>query len=535
MESGTLIAGRYRLDRLIAWGGMGAVWRGYDTRLDREIGVKVLHRGLEVTQNPQDRFEQEAKTLASLKGPGFVEVYDYGDDRDGDLSMVYIVMEFVAGVSLAELLHSEERLSANRTMKIVAEAAEALAVAHGKGVVHRDIKPANLLVDADDHVRVIDFGISKLSNGAKLTSTDAVLGTASYVSPEQLKKIEVTGAADLYALGAVAYECLTGAPPFDSIEREVITHDHLWTPPPDLPDDVPRDVEAIVIRCLQKSPADRWGSGTELAEACRAAMRGEPSPWTHIPSLAAAGAQEPLTPESIPMPVSEPETPGFIQESAEKAAPTPPAGPPTRRQRRSDMWSWRFGFVAVAVVAILLLTTLFAWSPWSDPDDPLGLDDAATLQNTGQTEDGTETPADSGSESESAEESPSTEEGETSPGTDAQETGTDGNAGDSDGEPGGGGSSGSDEENADEPADTSGEVPRVIGKTTFDARDYLYSLGFTNVTPVQGMFFVEHDDVHCEVGEQSPAPGTNAEYSDEIVLEYNYEDEANGGGTSCVW
>ncbi|GAB3992138.1 hypothetical protein GCM10029992_00350 [Glycomyces albus] len=278
MESGTLIADRYRLDSLIAWGGMGAVWRGFDTRLDREVGVKILRQGLEEAQNSHERFEREAKTLAGLKGPGFVEIYDYGADEDGGQAVLFIVMELVEGVSLAELLHREERLPAERAMRIVAEAAQALEVAHRRGVVHRDVKPANILVDETDRVRVIDFGISKLSEGPRLTSTDSVLGTASYVSPEQLRRGEVTGAADQYALGAVAYECLTGAPPFDSIDREAITHGHLHTPPPPLPEDVPAAAAAAVVKSLQKAPEDRWESAGAMARACRAAVESSRRP-----------------------------------------------------------------------------------------------------------------------------------------------------------------------------------------------------------------------------------------------------------------
>jgi serine/threonine-protein kinase len=194
VDSGTLIADRYRLDAVIASGGMGSVWRAEDERLERPVAVKVLHAGLDGAQRSRDRFEREAKTLASLKGPGCVEVYDFGEERDGDRTVPFLVMELVEGVSLAELLHEEERLDPARTMRIVADAAEALAAAHRRGIVHRDVKPGNILVDADDRVKVVDFGISLFAHRWRLTPSDTVLGTAPYVSPEQLRGKDVTGA-----------------------------------------------------------------------------------------------------------------------------------------------------------------------------------------------------------------------------------------------------------------------------------------------------------------------------------------------------
>ncbi|NUQ90915.1 MAG: serine/threonine protein kinase, partial [Glycomyces artemisiae] len=242
MESGTLLAGRYRLDRLIDSGAMGAVWRARDEQLDRDVAVKILLPGLD---GAGERFEREAKTLASLKGPGYVQVYEYGEELDGDRTVHFLAMELVDGVSLARLLAREERLDPERTMRIVAEAADALGEAHRRGVVHRDVKPANLLLDADGRVRVVDFGISLLVDRSRLTDSKEVLGTVPYVSPERLRNQDVTGKSDLYSLGAVAYECLTGTPPFPARDPMAVIHSHLYEEPPALPDTVPPQVAAV--------------------------------------------------------------------------------------------------------------------------------------------------------------------------------------------------------------------------------------------------------------------------------------------------
>lgn len=507
MEAGTLIADRYRLDGLIAWGGMGAVWRGFDTRLDRAVGVKLLHRGLEEAQHPQDRFDREAKTLASLKGPGFAEIHDYGHDTHGGQALRYIVMELVEGVSLAELLHQRERLPAEEAMRIAAEAAEALQVAHRKGVVHRDIKPANLLIDADDRVRVIDFGIASVAEGQRLTSTDGVLGTAAYVSPEQLCKDEVTGAADLYALGAVAYECLTGAPPFDSVDREVIVHDHLWTAPPPLPEDIPEGVAAVVARSLRKSASERWESAEEMARACRAAIGGESAP-----TAPAEAAQEP---------------------SAGRDAAAPPSTPGRRRTARTEgLWSWRFGFVAVAVVALLLLTGLFAWSPWSQPDRSAAGESATAAEDQpgaeGPEASGTDEQSDLAQDQETG--GPAGDDGD-DPAEDGEQDGSRPDAGESTGDDESGGDSDQEAETTPPPSG-SAQVPDVTGMTTFDARDELARAGFTNAVATVGYYWYTPEPEHCTVMQQTPLPGRTVDRSEQITLSYH---ERQSEGTSCEW
>jgi len=517
VDSGTLIAGRYRLDRVIASGGMGAVWRAEDERLDRTVAVKVLHAGLDGSQRPRDRFEREAKTLASLKGPGCVEVYDFGEEPDGDRTVVYLVMELVDGVSLAELLHREERLDPERTMRIVAEAAEALATAHRRGIVHRDIKPGNILIDADGRVKVVDFGISLFANRSRLTPSDQVLGTAPYVSPEQLRDKGVTGQSDLYSLGAVAYECLTGTPPFDAADPAAVIHGHLYSEPPALPADVPVDVAGVVSRSLSKSPEERWESGDVLAAAARAATTGQQPVATPPVDTEATTADVPAAPFTPPAepPATAPPPPAAVE---------PPAEDPRRRRRMV--------LVGLAVALVLTVIAVLALNPFAgDGKVADGGEGTSPTGAASATEDGSTTPAstatsETGAEGTSAAEEPSADGG--SSGGNEGDAETDGAA---DGGSTGGG--GDEDAGGDEPAkEGSGEVPDVRGQTTFDARDQLHAEGFSNVVASVGYYYYNPEPAHCTVMQQTPGPGETADYGAQITLSFH---ERTAEGTSCTW
>jgi serine/threonine-protein kinase len=262
-----LLAGRYRLDHPLAAGGMADVWRATDQVLHRPVAVKVIRPGLLAQPGFAERFAAEARILAGLHHPGIVGVHDYGEEAGS----AFLVMDFIDGEALSDRLAREGPIGAAPTMQIIAQAAEALQAAHEAGVVHRDIKPANVLIRPDGTVVIVDFGVAKAPVSAGLTQTNTVMGTARYMSPEQVTGRAVTATSDLYALGAVAYECLTGTPPFDADSPVALALKHVSEEPPPLPPTVPPAVAAVVDRAMAKEPADRFPDAAALAAAARAA------------------------------------------------------------------------------------------------------------------------------------------------------------------------------------------------------------------------------------------------------------------------
>jgi hypothetical protein len=252
---------RYRLDVRVATGGMGEVWRGTDLALDRRVAVKLLRRDHTQDEDGIARFRAEAQHAGSLSHPNIAQVYDYGEAGPGEPG--YLVMEFVDGQSLAQVV-DEEPLDAARTMDVVAQAASGLAAAHGSGLVHRDIKPGNLLISADGQVKVTDFGISHAAGSAPVTRTGELIGTPAYLAPERASGAPATPAADLYALGVVAYQCLTGRVPFAGEPLAVVIA-HIEQSMPPLPASVPAGVAALVTELTSKDPGARPSSAAEVA------------------------------------------------------------------------------------------------------------------------------------------------------------------------------------------------------------------------------------------------------------------------------
>ena len=268
LTRGVLLGDRYRLGERVATGGMGAVWRGTDVLLEREVAVKVLLPSLVTDPEFTARFRAEARMLAALRHPGVVPVHDVGQAALADGSRVdYLVMEYVEGEPLSARVRAAGRLDAATTMSVLSQAAEALHTAHLAGIVHRDVKPGNLLVKADGTVVLVDFGIARSRAMAGLTAANMVLGTASYMSPEQATGQPVSAATDIYALGAVAYFCLAGQPPFHGDNPLAVALRHAQEEPAPLPPETPPAVTAVVARALGKRPADRFGSAAELAAA----------------------------------------------------------------------------------------------------------------------------------------------------------------------------------------------------------------------------------------------------------------------------
>ncbi|MGK5740850.1 serine/threonine-protein kinase [Micromonospora sp. URMC 103] len=285
LSSEVVLSGRYRLDERVATGGMGDVWRGTDLVLGRQVAVKVLLPTLVSDPDFIARFRAEARIMAALRHPGIVQVFDCGEDDLPDGGRAdYLVMEFVEGEPVSKRIEAAGRLDVAETMSIVAQVAQALHAAHRRGIVHRDVKPSNLLVQEDGTVVLVDFGVARSTNVTSITSTNAVPGTALYMAPEQAAGRPVSGATDIYALGAVAYCCLTGTPPFTGENPLQVAVKHLDDEPPELPHEIPEAVRALVARALAKDPADRFSSGAAMADAARAAVSDGAAPTALVPS-----------------------------------------------------------------------------------------------------------------------------------------------------------------------------------------------------------------------------------------------------------
>lgn len=261
-QPGLLLDDRYRLDDRIAAGGMGEVWRGTDLSLRRQVAIKLMRPGYARDEEGLARFRAEARYAGSLVHPNIAMVYDYWEgDPPGQ---PYLVMELVDGPSLAGLL-ADGPMNPGQAMDVIAQTAAGLQAAHAAGLVHRDIKPGNLLISPGGRVKITDFGIARADWSATLTGTGLVIGTAAYLAPERVAGAPATPAADLYALGVVGYECLTGERPFDG-EPVAVALAHQDRPLPRLPPSVPAEIARLIAELTAKAPGARPGSAGEVAE-----------------------------------------------------------------------------------------------------------------------------------------------------------------------------------------------------------------------------------------------------------------------------
>jgi eukaryotic-like serine/threonine-protein kinase len=285
-HAGDVLGGRYRLDDRIASGGIGEVWQGTDTVLRRAIALKTLLPDRATDPQFRSRFEHEARTMAALHHPGIADVYDFGQDPGND---AYLVMARVSGQPLSLRIAERGRLDAAGTMSIVAQVGRALQAAHEAGIVHRDVKPGNIIIQPDGQAVLVDFGVARSADSAALTGAEEVVGTAEYIAPEQVAKRAIGPATDVYALGAVAYHCLAGHPPFFGGSPVVIALQHLKLEAPALPADVPPRVRSVVATALAKEPADRFPSAAAMASAAELAAASadttdtQPLPRTDYP------------------------------------------------------------------------------------------------------------------------------------------------------------------------------------------------------------------------------------------------------------
>lgn len=348
--------GAYELQSLVGQGGMSSVYRGLDERLRRPVAIKVLSEAVAAQPGFVERFRQEARLIASLRHPHIVQVYDFGE-QDG---LTYMVQELLPGPTLEQRLHElrsrGEMLARQEILTITAQLASALDAAHAAGIIHRDVKPGNALWNAAGALVLTDFGVAKNTlDATNQTQAGVVFGTPIYISPEQAQGLPLTPASDIYALGVLLYELITGHPPFEDGTPMELVLDHLQTPPPllrRLRPELPPAAEAVVLRALAKKPAERFSSAGELAQAIERA-------WPQQP--AAAGAPANVRSDTTPFwnkqtaisapPAAAARTPLATPPArASTAAPAlAPAAPPIRRGPRPLL------IVIAALLALLLL------------------------------------------------------------------------------------------------------------------------------------------------------------------------------------
>ncbi|HEY8451146.1 MAG: Stk1 family PASTA domain-containing Ser/Thr kinase [Micromonosporaceae bacterium] len=277
-----LLGGRYEVGELLGYGGMAEVHRGRDLRLGRDVAIKMLRSDLARDTTFQMRFRREAQNAASLNHPAIAAIYDTGEERgpNGE-PLPYIVMEFVNGRTLKEVLAAEGRLQPRRALEITADICAALEFSHRHGIIHRDVKPGNVMVTPSGQVKVMDFGIARdLGSGATtMTQTAAVIGTAQYLSPEQARGEAVDARSDVYATGCVLFELLCGHPPFVGDSAVSVAYQHVREdprPPSEINPEVTPDIDAVVLKALAKNPANRYQSAAEMRADLLRAAAGRP-------------------------------------------------------------------------------------------------------------------------------------------------------------------------------------------------------------------------------------------------------------------
>jgi serine/threonine protein kinase len=341
-----LLSGRYEVGPVIGRGGMSEVRSGLDTVLLRRVAIKLLVEG---DRTSVARFEREARVLANLQHPNVVSVFDVGADGEDR----FIVMELVEGPTLRELLNEDQRLEPDRAAAIAAGVASALAYAHGRDVVHRDVKPSNVLMAPGDHVKLADLGIAKLLNAETLAMTAGVLGTAHYISPEQVLGDPVDGRADLYSLGCVLFEMLVGSPPFKG-DMAALTYAHVHTQAPrsrSLDPSVPEPLDDLVASLLEKEPSER----PQTADEVRAALRRTPRKAS---SRAAAEPPPDSGLERTKTLLPEPPKPLVPVEPASRSETTTEPAQADPAVATPAAWRRFLPGAAAGVIAFLLLTVL---------------------------------------------------------------------------------------------------------------------------------------------------------------------------------
>ncbi|GAA3535212.1 Stk1 family PASTA domain-containing Ser/Thr kinase [Amycolatopsis ultiminotia] len=269
MSTPRLLSNRYELGDTLGYGGMSEVHHGHDVRLGREVAIKVLRADLARDPQFQERFRREAQNAAALNHPAIVAVYDTGEANTDVGALPYIVMEYVEGRTLRDIVKTEGPMSQKRAMEVMADVCAALDFSHRHGIVHRDVKPANVMITKNGAVKVMDFGIARAMHDGQsaMTQTAAVIGTAQYLSPEQARGESVDARSDVYAAGCVLYELITGEPPFTGDSPVAVAYQHVREdphPPSSVNPAVSPELDAVVLKALAKGPANRYQSAAEM-------------------------------------------------------------------------------------------------------------------------------------------------------------------------------------------------------------------------------------------------------------------------------
>ena len=339
MTDGRVLGGRYELGDLLGYGGMAEVFRGRDMRLGRDVAVKVLRTDLARDPSFQARFRREAQSAASLNHPSIVSVFDTGEeDKDGS-HVPYIVMEYVQGRTLRQLLQQDGRLEPNEALRITRATCQALEYSHRAGIVHRDVKPGNVMITPEGDVKVMDFGIARAvsASQATMTQTSSVIGTAQYISPEQARGEHVDQRSDVYSTGCLLYELLTGVPPFTGDSPVAVAYQHVRenpAVPSSIDPDIPPALDAIVLKAMAKNPVNRYQSAGEFAADLDRALGGRAVQATPV---------MPADTTTMIRPVSS----------------TVVLSDPAERKRRQRM---AYGGLAAAVVLVFLIAAIAAKS-----------------------------------------------------------------------------------------------------------------------------------------------------------------------------
>ena len=354
MATEQLFADRYKLDRRLGVGGMATVQLAFDTRLERNVAVKLLAEHLAEDASFVSRFRREALAAARLVHPNIVQVFDFGSDsRTG---RQFIVMEYVDGHSCAELLRDNGPMSPRDAVEILTQACRGLDYAHRNGVVHRDVKPGNLMVNTDGVVKLADFGIAKAAEQSDITKVGSVLGTAAYLSPEQARGEKAGPSSDMYALGVVSYQLMAGHLPYEAASLTDLARLQDSGPPPRLSDevrDVPPTLAAAVARALARDPANRYEDAAEMEDALRDGLAGvghtEDLDATHM--LPGDDATRMLPPTGTGTRARRPLQP-VLEDAPPPRRPAPSRRQPPPQRQRSGAGKWiALLFVLVVVVA----------------------------------------------------------------------------------------------------------------------------------------------------------------------------------------